>query len=88
MQSSLGIETASIYRLRKNFQYAIQASGEQTVVSCAGGDLKFSDAAGAGLRAVLAGDPFGMDVFSDLPKDEVKEIMEKLIAFGVVELVR
>ena len=88
VQSSLGIETASIYRLRKNFQYAIQANGEQTVVSCAGGDLKFSAAAGAGLRSILAGEPFGVDVFSDLPADEVKGIMEKLIAFGVVELVR
>ena len=88
VQSSLGIKSASIYRLRKNFQYAIQANGEQTVVSCAGGDLKFSAAAGAGLRSVLAGDPFSVDVFSDLPNDEVKGIMEKLIAFGVVELVR
>ena len=52
MQSSVGIETGTSYRLRENFQFAIKSEGEQTVVSCAGGDLKFSVSAEAGLRFI------------------------------------
>ena len=86
MQSSVGIETGTSYRLRENFQCAIKSEGEQTVVSCAGGDLKFSVSAEAGLRFILEGNSFDTDHFSDLPNDEGKEIIEKLIAFGVIEL--
>ena len=86
MQSSVGIETGTSYRLRENFQFAIKSEGEQTVVSCAGGDLKFSVSAEAGLRFILEGNSFDRDHFSDLPNDEGKEIIEKLIAFGVIEL--
>ena len=86
MQSSVGIETGTSYRLRENFQFAIKAEGEQTVVSCAGGDLKFSASSEAGLRFILEGNSFDTDHFSDLPNDEGKEIIEKLIAFGVIEL--
>ena len=86
MQSSVGIETGTSYRLRENFQFAIKSEGEQTVVSCAGGDLKFSVSAEVGLRFILEGNSFDRDHFSDLPNDEGKEIIEKLIAFGVIEL--
>jgi len=86
MQSSVGIETGTSYRLRENFQFAIKSEGEQTVVSCAGGDLKFSVSAEVGLRFILEGNSFDTDHFSDLPNDEGKEIIEKLIAFGVIEL--
>ena len=86
MQSSVGIETGTSYRLRENFQFAIKSEGEQTVVACAGGDLKFSVSAEAGLRFILEGNPFDTDHFLDLPNDEGKEIIEKLIAFGVIEL--
>ena len=86
MQSSVGIETGTSYRLRENFQFAIKSEGEQTVVSCAGGDLKFSASSEAGLRFILEGNSFDTDHFSDLPNDEGKEIIEKLIAFGVIEL--
>ena len=86
MQSSVGMEAGTSYRLRKNFQFAIKSEGEQTVVACAGGDLKFSVAAEAGLRFILEGNPFDTDHFLDLPNDEGKEIIEKLIAFGVIEL--
>ena len=86
MQSSVGIETGTSYRLRENFQFAIKSEGEQTVVSCAGGDLKFSVSAEAGLRFILEGNSFDTDHFSDLPNDEGKEIIDKLIAFGVIEL--
>ena len=86
MQSSVGIETGTSYRLRENFQFAIKSEGEQTVVSCAGGDLKFSVSAEVGLRFILEGNSFDGDHFSDLPNDEGKEIIEKLIAFGVIEL--
>ena len=86
MQSSVGIETGTSYRLRENFQFAIKSEGEQTVVACAGGDLKFSVSAEAGLRFILEGNSFDTDHFSDLPNDERKEIIEKLIAFGVIEL--
>jgi len=86
MQSSVGIETGTSYRLRENLQFAIKSEGEQTVVSCAGGDLKFSASAEAGLRFILEGNSFDTDHFSDLPNDEGKEIIEKLIAFGVIEL--
>ena len=85
-QSSVGIETGTSYRLRENFQFAIKSEGEQTVVSCAGGDLKFSVSAEVGLRFILEGNSFDRDHFSDLPNDEGKEIIEKLIAFGVIEL--
>ena len=86
MQSSVGMEAGTSYRLRKNFQFAIKSEGEQTVVSCAGGDLKFSVSAEVGLRFILEGNSFDRDHFSDLPNDEGKEIIEKLIAFGVIEL--
>ena len=86
MQSSVGIETGTSYRLRENFQFAIKSEGEQTVVSCAGGDLKFRVSAEAGLRFILEGNSFDTDHFSDLPNDEGKEIIDKLIAFGVIEL--
>ena len=86
MQSSVGIETGTSYRLRENFQFAIKSEGEQTVVSCAGGDLKFSVSAEVGLRFILEGNSFDRNHFSDLPNDEGKEIIEKLIAFGVIEL--
>ena len=86
MQSSVGIETGTSYRLRENFQFAIKSEGEQTVVSCAGGDLKFSASSEAGLRFILEGNSFDTDHFSDLPNDEGKEIIDKLIAFGVIEL--
>ena len=86
MQSSVGIETGTSYRLRENFQFAIKSEGEQTVVSCAGGDLKFSVSAEVGLRFILEGNSFDRGHFSDLPNDEGKEIIEKLIAFGVIEL--
>ena len=86
MQSSVGMEAGTSYRLRKNFQFAIKSEGEQTVVACAGGDLKFSVAAEAGLRFILEGNPFDADHFLDLPNDEGKEIIEKLVAFGVIEL--
>ena len=86
MQSSVGMEAGTSYRLRKNFQFAIKSEGEQTVVACAGGDLKFSVSAEAGLRFILEGNPFDTDHFLYLPNDEGKEIIEKLIAFGVIEL--
>lgn len=86
MQSSVGMEAGTSYRLRKNFQFAIKSEGEQTVVACAGGDLKFSVSAEVGLRFILEGNSFDRDHFSDLPNDEGKEIIEKLIAFGVIEL--
>ena len=69
MQSSVGIETGTSYRLRENFQFAIKSEGDRRDF-LRGGDLKFSVSAEAGLRFILEGNSFDTDHFSDLPNDE------------------
>ena len=88
VQSSVGIDTESIYRIRENFQYAMEVEGEQTVIACAGGDLKFSAAASESLASALTGGSFKGDIFAGLANNEGDEILEKLIAFGVIEQIK
>ena len=88
VQSSVGIDTESIYRIRENFQYAMEVEGEQTVIACAGGDLKFSAAASESLASALTGGSFKGDIFAGLANNEGDEILEKLVAFGVIEQIK
>ena len=85
VQSSVGIDAASFFRIRENFQYALEVEGDQTVIACAGGDLKFSAAASASLTSAFSGAPFKGELFAGLANNEGEEILQKLIAFGAVE---
>ena len=85
VQSSVGIDAASFFRIRENFQYALEVEGEQTIIACAGGDLKFSAAASASLTSAFSGAPFKGELFAGLANNEGEEILQKLIAFGAVE---
>ena len=84
-QSSNGIDSKSIFRVRRNFQYNLEVEGGQTVIACAGGDLKFSAAASVSLVSALEGTSFSGDLFAGLADNEGEEILLKLIAFGVIE---
>ena len=75
------------FRIRENFQYALEVEGDQTVIACAGGDLKFSAAASASLTSAFSGAPFKGELFAGLANNEGQEILQKLIAFGAVELI-
>ena len=63
----------------------MEVEGKQTVIACAGGDLKFSAAASESLASALKGGSFRGDIFAGLANNEGEEILQKLIAFGVIE---
>jgi len=85
LQSSGEMDSEMTYRVRDNFQYSLKVDEEQMVLSCAGGDLKFSSRAADALGAVLKGEPFTQDLFKDLPTKEVTDMVQKLLAFGAIQ---
>ena len=85
LQSSGEMDSEMTYRIRDNFQYSLKVDEGQMVLSCAGGDLKFSSRAADALGAVLKGEPFTQDLFKDLPTKEVTDMVQKLLAFGAIQ---
>lgn len=77
---------AGVYALRTHFQGLLRHDDTRVVLVSAGGDIHFPAAALRGLQSLLAGDPVDRTHFSDLNNEQIKETLQKLVAFGVAEL--
>lgn len=77
--------TSGSYRLRPNFQGLLRHDEQRVVLVCAGGDIHFPIAALNSLQQLLNGQQLDRNSFPDLNEEQVRETVNKLIAFGVVE---
>ena len=86
IQSSASIEVSDLYVLREKFQASLSIENDNAILSCAGGDLKFEAKAYEALQQVLAGTPFTAALFGGFEKVAAIEMVQKLLAFGVITL--
>ena len=86
IQSSASIEMSDLYVLREKFQASLSIENDNAILSCAGGDLKFEAKAYEALQQVLAGTPFTAALFGGFEKVAAIEMVQKLLAFGVITL--
>ena len=77
---------SDLYVLREKFQASLSIENDNAILSCAGGDLKFEAKAYEALQQILAGTPFTAALFGGFEKVAAIEMVQKLLAFGVITL--
>lgn len=72
------------YRRRAETQLLFRHD-QEAIIICGGGDIHFDKEAVPGLEVAVAGAEFNASAFTGLSKQQAIDVIDKLIAFGVIE---
>ncbi len=73
------------FKRRVNSQYRIRESEKSVILVCAGGDIIFNLNQANTLEKSLTGKPFSLNDIKDIEIEDAKDVVKKLLAFGVIE---
>ena len=86
LTSAAPLNKADRFKKRVNIQVLLRHA-DDAVVICGGGDIHFEKEAVPGLKIAMAGEEFGADAFVGMSVEEAFDVIQKLVAFGVIEKV-
>jgi ribosomal protein L16 Arg81 hydroxylase len=85
LNESIELSEGDQFIRRKNSQALLRHDDEEVVIVCGGGDVHFDLAALPGLQSAFSNEAFSLKAFVSLEDDEARDVLKKLIAFGLIE---